>query len=167
MEGYTSSGRAARALFPQGRSCLVSAAAAASSHSAGGGGYLQMVLFCGERPLPAFLPQDAAAVAKVHTPASLSHPRFENSKSSFLCSLCSLLLCSLLLRRGSVTKMPYGLRTTRSFRWARLSSLIHLRRLALHCAKCYDCERMLRGDMYDVCAAAGDFAAAAADAAAR
>ena len=50
-----------------------------------------MVLFCGERPLPAFLPQDAAAVAKVHT-----SPACPFLSSSF-CKIQSSFLCQFLL----------------------------------------------------------------------
>lgn len=64
VEGLASSGRSARALFPQGKVALITAAAAAAAAGAGG---LHMVLFCAERPLPEFLPQDSDSVAKVNT----------------------------------------------------------------------------------------------------
>ena len=67
VEGLASSGRSARALFPQGKAALITAAAAAAAAAGDGAGCLHMVLFCAEQPLPEFLPQDADAVAKVNT----------------------------------------------------------------------------------------------------
>ena len=69
VEGLASSGRSARALFPQGKAALITAAAAAAAVVAAGdgAGCLHMVLFCAEQPLPEFLAQDADAVAKVNT----------------------------------------------------------------------------------------------------
>ena len=61
VEGCTASGRSARAIFPRGRQAFVAAATAAAAEKMN----LHMVLFCGERPLQAFLPQGAAAAAKV------------------------------------------------------------------------------------------------------
>jgi hypothetical protein len=61
VDGFAAGGRSARAIFPMGRSAFIAAASAAAAAKE----CLHMVLFCGERPLPAFLPQDENSVVKV------------------------------------------------------------------------------------------------------